>query len=193
MRSPWPLALAIVAPSPLLAQFGTAAANPPPEPPRRGAAIHSPKVHRHYSKNRDVSSAQVNAYVDIGIYGDTYTVTCGYAYRGKTPPPRLDALFITITHAEPYGHKPDDPSPSLTIKADTLDLVLRRVVSSSVGSFLEYDDELHYPLDIALFRTIFDADSADFRVRGRTYRMRGRAIEVCRWLGDRVADGSLPP
>jgi hypothetical protein len=193
MRTLWLFVGALVTTHPLAAQFGTSVMTPPPELPRRGAAIPDPKVHRRYSKERDVSGGFVTAGVNVGLSGDASSVSCGYGFYGKVPPPRLDTLFITISHAEPYGDEPDDTRPSLTIEADTLHVVVRQVVSTNARSLFEYDEQLHYRVGLDLFRAVFDADSADFRVRRHLYRMRGRSVEVCRWLGDRVADGTLRP
>jgi hypothetical protein len=181
--------------SPVAAQFGTAAAaTPPVEPPKRGADITPPRVRRSYSKRDNITGLTVVALVETGWHGDVHVVTCGYAYYGKAAPEQApDSLLITVSQSEPFGSAPDDPLPSLTVDADTLHAVVRQVVSTSVGSFLEYDHQLHYRLPVSQFRAAFDADSVDLRVRQHTYQIRGRGIESCRWFGDRAAEGPLRP
>jgi hypothetical protein len=187
--------LLAAATTPVAAQFGTAAAaNPPADPPKRGADIKPPKVRRHYSRAQNITGWTVVALVETGFNGDVYVVTCGYAFYGKTPPDQApESLLVTVSHSEPFGSEPDDPLPSLTIEADTLHAVIRQVVSTSFGSFLEYDHQLHYRVPLGQFRVAFDADSVDLRVRKHVYRIRGRGIESCRWFGDRAAENRLRP
>lgn len=188
-------ALMLAMPAPATAiQFGTAAgATPRTELPRRGAAIHPPKVRQHYDRDADVTTIYVLTYFEVGLIGDQYAVTCGYAYPGKAAPAVVDSVWLSMEQRVPSFKRPSDMHPSLTVVADTLTLTIRRSNQLLRNGILEYHDRYDYLLPIETFGRIFDADSVDMRVRNHTARLRGREVEGCRWLADRLQTGPIVP
>ncbi len=178
--------------SPAEGQYGTAAqVYPPPEIPKRGEAIKPPKVRRHYSPESDNTTYSVEVYKEFWPSGTTYLALCGYRVPGQQPLMTIDTVWLVLAH-NGSAWRLGRPVTSLSVQSDSLQAVLPLVDSTVRHSIFEYLEELHYPLLLPEFRTLFAADSVDLRLPKRTFLLRGRAVEQCRWLGDRLAEGRLP-